>query len=201
MIYYFKDERAKALEKVRKAERDFLTKYPAGEIFRFSAENFSLARWEELLAGGGLFAPKFLIIADNLLGDKELTPQVEPTLELAKTSENVFILIETPSVRSAAGGFNIWAPTEALARRDRKALWLLYQEAQAAGLSSEEIFWKLAWKLKTILLAARTGKPARDYKTEELVALSGRLVRLWHDYRREAHRDFTIGLERFILEV
>jgi hypothetical protein len=201
MIYYFKDpSRAKDLEKAQKAERDFLAKYPDGQIFKLSAENFTLAQWEELLAGGGLFAPKFLIVADGLLADKDIAALVEPTLDLAKASPNVFIILETPPA-AAKPRFNIWAPADALAARDRRALWLLYQEAQATGFSKEEFFWKLAWKVKSLLLAARTGKPSRQYKTEELAALSGRLVRLWHDYRREANRDFAIGLERFILEV
>ena len=52
--------------------------------------------------------------------------------------------------------FNIFAFTDALGARDKKRTWILYQQALAAGLSAEEIFFKVMWQLKTMMVASKT---------------------------------------------
>jgi len=110
--------------------------------------------------------------------------------------------------------FNAFALSEALGRRDKKTLWTLYVEALSKGLAPEEIHGTLFWQVKAMLLARESRTPeeaglkpfpfsksktfAKNFSPDELAALSGRLVSLYHD----AHRgltDFEIGLEKFIL--
>jgi len=52
--------------------------------------------------------------------------------------------------------FNIFALTDALGARQKKDAWILYQKALGAGLSAEEIFFKIVWQVKSMLIAKKT---------------------------------------------
>lgn len=52
--------------------------------------------------------------------------------------------------------FNVFALTDAIGARDKKRAWLLYMQALAAGISAEEVFFKLVWQMKTMLIAKNT---------------------------------------------
>lgn len=52
--------------------------------------------------------------------------------------------------------FNIFVLTDALGARKKKEAWILYRRALSAGLSAEEIFFKLFWQVKSMLIAAKT---------------------------------------------
>lgn len=56
----------------------------------------------------------------------------------------------------ARSDFNIFALTDAIGARKKRDAWVLYQKAIAAGMVSEEIYWKLVWQTKTMLVASRT---------------------------------------------
>ena len=154
--------------------------------------------------------------------------------ELAE-SPNVFVLLEGKLLASAAKTlkqyatqyeevasasvsekFNIFALADALARHDRKSLWVLFLRAQNAGLKPEEIIGTLFWQIKSMRLAARTKnadeaglKPfvymkakrgAAQFKPGELDALSRSLLILYHD----AHLgvlDPALALERWVLGI
>lgn len=149
-------------------------------------------------------------------------------------SQNIFVLIDTKLLAPATKvlkehatefevlanketeRFNVFALADALARRDKKSLWVLLMRAYAAGLSGEELTGTLLWQLKTMRLAART-KSAEEagmkpfvytkakrglakFTNEELDERSCSLVSLYHD----AHlgkRDMEMGLERWVLGV
>ena len=115
----------------------------------------------------------------------------------------------------AAEKFNLFLLTNALAGRERKKLWLLCQQALAAGVTEEEIFWKLVWQIKTLLLVKNSPAPPSamkpfvlektrqalgNFKSGELENLSAQLVALWHDARR-GQTDFDLGLEKLVLSV
>ena len=48
--------------------------------------------------------------------------------------------------------FNIFSLTDALADKNNKLLWTLFQKARIAGVSAEEILPILFWQIKTQLL-------------------------------------------------
>lgn len=52
--------------------------------------------------------------------------------------------------------FNVFALTDAIGGRKKKDAWILYHKALAAGLSAEEIFFKIVWQVKSMLIAAKT---------------------------------------------
>lgn len=114
------------------------------------------------------------------------------------------------------GEFNIFALGDALGRRDKKELWFLYSKAALRDIPAEEIHGILFWAWKSMVLAAtskdaaeagispyvfqKSSGFAKNFSEDELAALGGRLVRMYHD----AHRgrvDFDIELERFVLGV
>ena len=62
---------------------------------------------------------------------------------------------QDPALRSRSE-FNIFALTDALGARKKKEAWILYQKALAAGMSAEEVFFKLFWQVKSMLIALKT---------------------------------------------
>lgn len=237
MIYLFHGgDRERARGKWRQVIETFTKKYPSGEIFRFDAEYFNPTQLEELAGGSGLFGEKRLVATDRLLENKEAAAFLADKLELLVASETVFVCLEqevakdlaaaakragaklesfAAEARDGVRAFNIFSLTDALGRRDRRELWLRCQEALAHGFSEEEIFWKLVWWVKSVLLFAKAEKPPaemkpfvvqknrealRHYQKVDLENLSEQLVALWHDARR-GERDFELGLERLVLGI
>jgi DNA polymerase III delta subunit len=110
--------------------------------------------------------------------------------------------------------FNIFAFTDALGARKKKDAWVLYQKALAAGLSAEEVFWKMVWQVKTLLLAKKTSNAEeagmkdypyskakgylKNFKEGELEQLSETLVVGYHQTRRGGPETETF-LEKTIL--
>ena len=112
--------------------------------------------------------------------------------------------------------FNIFSFTDAFGMRDKKQAWILYQKALAAGLAPEEVFWKVVWQVKTLLVAERTKsaeeadmKPypyskakqaLKNWKERELEKLSESLVVGYHEARRGEGEIETL-VERIILSL
>lgn len=193
-------------------------------------ENFLTAQ----AASQGLFGGDTLFIFDCVF-DKKVEQEV--LLSCATnlvSSANLFLIFEPSLDKSIAGElkdagavveeyagkntntrpeFNIFSLGDALGRRNKKELWVLYQDALVAGLSSEEICGTLFWAVKNIALmkegisgdsglnpfvAKKTREFSKNYTQDEVVSLSSSLVTAYH----EAHRggeSLEIALERFIL--
>ncbi len=110
--------------------------------------------------------------------------------------------------------FNIFALTDALGARDKKRAWILYQQALWAGLSAEEIFFRIFWQVKTMLIASRTKnvgetdlKPfpyskaksfLKNFRPGELEKLSEHLVVGYHQARRGQSEIETL-IEKILL--
>lgn len=112
--------------------------------------------------------------------------------------------------------FNTFALADALAKRDKKLLWVLWQQAIRNGIAPEELVGILWWQLKTLRLAAITPSatvaglkdfPYRKaksalvkFKPGELETLSRSLLSHTHE-SRIGREDLLISLERWILRV
>lgn len=153
--------------------------------------------------------------------------------EALAQSEDIFVIIEQKllaapakvlkahaekfvEVKDAAEGerFNVFALSDALARRDKKALWVLFQQAAHAGISAEELVGTLMWQIKSMRLVLRTRsaeaaglKPfvytkaqraLAKFTPEEIDQMSRNVIALYHDARL-GKRDMDIALERFVL--
>lgn len=147
-----------------------------------------------------------------LVFEPELDKKVAESIAETKVKIEEFV----PKKTDTRPEFNIFSLGDALGKRNKKELWVLYQEAISAGLSSEEISGTLFWAVKNLALMknARAGDDAglnpfvakktrgfsENYKQEEIKDLSHSLVTIYH----EAHRGgepMDIALERFILSL
>jgi DNA polymerase III delta subunit len=187
------------------------------------------------LAGGvPLFGGEELYVLDTLSDDKDALEELEEKAELLATSPHVFVVIEQklPALlakvlkkhaetfyeakREAGRAFNVFSLADALARRDKKTLWVLLMRARAAGLAPEEIAGTLFWQLKSLRLAALTKnateagispfvymkakKALSKFKEGDLQTLSRSLVALYHDGHL-GKTDLDLALERWVLTI
>lgn len=147
-----------------------------------------------------------------LVFEPELDKKIAEEIKITKADVEEF----APKKAGARPEFNIFSLGDALGKRNKKELWVLYQEAIASGLTSEEISGTLFWAVKNLALA-KGAKPgddsgmspfvakksrafAENYTQDEIKNLSHSLVTIYH----EAHRGgepMDIALERFILAI
>ena len=96
--------------------------------------------------------------------------------------------------------FNIFSLTDAIGARKKREAWVLYQKALMSGLAAEEVFYKLFWQMKTMMLAQKTKSVAetdmkpfpynkakgflKNFKQGEIEKLSESLVLGYHKARR-----------------
>lgn len=123
--------------------------------------------------------------AANLFGEKVKAPK--------ETEEDLI----GPKARAE---FNIFALTDAIGARKKRDAWVLYQKALASGMAPEEVFYKLVWQAKTMLVAKNTKSVAetdmkpfpynkakgflKNFKEGEIEELSESLVEGYHQARR-----------------
>ena len=100
----------------------------------------------------------------------------------------------------AQGEFNIFALTDAIGARKKRDAWVLYHKALASGMVAEEVFYKLVWQVKTMLIASKTKSVAEtdmkafpynkaksflnNFKPGEIERMSGDLMLGYHQVRR-----------------
>jgi len=112
--------------------------------------------------------------------------------------------------------FNIFILTDALGARKKKDAWVLYRKALASGMAPEDVFFKLFWQVKTMLLAKRTktaeeadmksypyGKAKgylNNFKEGEIEKLSEKLVLGYHAVRR-GEGEMETFVEKAVLSI
>ena len=117
---------------------------------------------------------------------------------------------------------NIFHITDAIAAKDRGRAWFLFQKAMLSGADIEEIFWKIVWQIKNLLIikklqplpekkiiekthlhpyvVKKTASSVRLYAEEELAQYSSELINLYHNARR-GRTDFETGIEKFLIKL
>lgn len=190
MIYiYHGNDREKIYKKSQELVASLLAKKPDASVFHIHTENFSTDLLNEYTESQGLFAQKYIVIADGILS--ELKDYVERIQE----SPHIFILREEKidkkiekyaekvqefSKVEKKDDYNIFGIANAVG--DKKKLWLSYIDAKNRGIADEQIHGILFWKLKT------TGSP-----------YLGSLVDVYHEARRGG--DMSLLLEKWILTI
>lgn len=238
-LLYGKDT-ANSRKKMGETVSSFKKKNPHSNIFRVNAEDFNKGAFLEYLGGQSLFSDKFLITLDGVLKDIETREFIFDNLDAAKESHNVFVFLEEDLKKTELTeikkfaekvfefnlsddkkekGFNIFSISDAMGEKDKKKLWVLMNKAEREGISPEEIFWKISWQVKNMLIAkhalekgdrmieklkmspfvvSKAKRYANNFTEEELKVLFGKIVALYHDARR-GFSDFDTALEAFIL--
>lgn len=184
-------------------------------------------RREELIDAVGMMAESnniFIILEGKLdkVSHGKIEKKAEKTQEFALAGAGVEDggFAGKKSGKGGAAGakddFNIFALGDALGRRDKKQLWVLYRQAIDAGKSPEEIHGTLFWQVKSIVIASRAASAgdsglapfvyskskgfAANFLASELTKLFDDLISISHDARRGMH-ELEVGLERVLLEV
>ena len=221
-------------------------KKPDAAFFTLTEETVSAGQLQEFAQGQGLFEQKYIVLLDRVLVSKETKEMILERLESFAASEHIFILLEGKLDKATSGkiekkaektqvfengpalerggadepvripDFNIFALSDALGRRDKKELWVLYQKALLKNASPEEISGTLFWQVKSMLVARQSASAGqsglnpyvfqksksfeKNYPEALLPALSEKLISIYHDAHRGKH-DFAIALERLILSL
>ncbi len=216
---------------VRKEAHVFLQGH--GEAVRITADTYERGMLIHSVQTHSLFDEVHgPVVLDFLSEDEVALEDVADMLREMQESERVFVFLDqkpkaalekklrahatayrehTEGVKKES--FSTFTLADALARKDKKSLWVLLQRARMAGVSAEEIAGVLFWQLKTLMLAARTrsateagvseypykkAKAAlKDFSPREIERLSEALLTVYH--RGHAESDMELGLERFVL--
>ncbi|MFA5022888.1 MAG: hypothetical protein WC385_01265 [Candidatus Paceibacterota bacterium] len=149
---------------------------------------------------------------------QDKTPRASDKIleEIKKLSTKTQEFSKPQNLFSAKNGFNIFSITDAFTARNKNRAWALYQEAMMAGISSEEILWKLIWSVNNLLLVKKTKdasklkmKPypltkatnaAKTFSNEELAKLSAGFLDLYHNTYLGTD-EFEFELEKILLSV
>lgn len=224
---------------IEKSTASFLKQYPESSVLLVSTDQVDDLIVSEFIYGASLFGDRSIIVFGGILEHKEKGGFVLGKIKDMQESPNLFILEETELTKDTSKSlkdfnieseqyklatikkerFNVFALSDALVMRDKKALWVLYRKAIDSGLSAEEIVPILIWQVKNMFLvkdkkadasflkesglspfvAKKAESGSKKFTHEELSKLSFNLVSLYHDARRG--HDLEIGLERLILEI
>lgn len=246
MIYlFFGQDLLQGQQKFQSFINGFIKEKDAA-IFRLEEEDFSEAEFEEFLGARTLFEKKCLVIGKRLFASKNISSFILKNLERCAGSENIFAFWEedldkdvlkrvkkhaqkVEEFKRKAGkehnkkeGFNIFSITDAFSSRQKRRAWILFQKALMAGVGEEEVFWRLVWQTKNLLLlkslnsfsqpavikatgwhpyvAKKTIQASSRFSQGELKKYFRELVELYHNARYGLD-DFSLGIERLILKL
>ncbi|MBI5134549.1 MAG: hypothetical protein HZA81_04195 [Candidatus Taylorbacteria bacterium] len=227
----------KAREKSHALFEALKAKKPDASAGMITSEEITIEKIEELTQTQGLFENKQIIFMDRTLENKDVREVMLEKMDAIQESPNIFIFFEgkltkevlkklekraekvteyeaTEEKKKESGSFFHLA--DALAAKDKKALWVGLREALEGDAAPEEIHGILFWQAKSLALASRTssateaginpfvyGKAKRylsAWKEGEIDALLSSLVSIYH----RAHRgevDFERELEKLALDL
>ncbi len=169
---------------------------------------------EEIASHKSMFGENFVLL------EQELAPELKDRLEKlgAKLCEFKFSKQEKLEKEKLEKGLQsrIYKFSDTLLARDRRALWIGYHRALSQGFEPEELYWKLAWQVKNILIAhksntateadqhpfvyAKSKQASQKFSQSELINLSSGLLDLWRD-AHNGKKELPLALEQFILTI
>lgn len=228
-IYYGTDR-----QKVRDAATAFADTniLPEGTLTTLDANSYAAGQIADALGASSLFGGEEWFVIDTPADNADLAEEVKNNLKEMSESGNTFIILEgallAPAKKSygkyaatdeefnaeKSERFNTFAMADALASKDRRQLWVLLQEAKAAGSAPEELIGILWWQLKALRLAQTTNSAAEagmkdfpynkakrslaKFAPGEVTHLSQSLIELYHDGHAGV-RDIDLALEQWVL--
>lgn len=235
MLYLFHGtDTKKAHDKAYGLAQSLLQKKPDASLFSLGKDEWNRDRIAELLQSHGLFMANYIVFVDMR---PFLVDDVEILLSYAKEikeSPHIFIVLgekidkktlkefEKCSQKIQDYSFSVeeekkdFRMTDALGNRDKKSLWVLYQEALRKGVEIEKIHGSLYWQIKNMLLAlnsknaeeagmkafpfSKARQSLKNYSAEEISELSFNFIDAYHKVRM-GKGDLETNLERVILSL
>jgi hypothetical protein len=202
------------------------------EVERIESDGYSAGKLQALSSTVSLFSPCTVYLVETPSSEEAFLEDFMASLKELGESEHQFVVIEQTLnaaqkkkittyativdeyKKTEETAFNPFKMSDALALRDKRSLWLLFQEAKSHNLSSEEIIGTFWWQLKTMRLAAVTGSAEeagmKDYPYKkaksalttfalpEVEKKSRELLTIYHDGHR-GKRDLDLALEAWVL--
>src|SRR3989344_3315071 len=212
MLHFFSGTDRDTARGAMNAEIERTAKKLQAEVLRVSDAN-TLEDLHAALQGPGMFGVARILVLEGVCANEEMLPTMLETLpRLSRSNEPLFLYEEKPNadlrrkiekysetrVRHDAPGKakdnTVFALAGALAKGDRKTLWVGYQRALARGERVEAIHGILFLGAKKMLLSARKNS-VEYHRSSELVA---GLAELPHEARCRGF-ELEYALERFIL--
>ena len=245
IYFYYGTDTESARKKAKVTVDSLLVKKPDATLIKIGDEDLSESKIMELVGGQALFSSKYIVYFYRTFDNKENKELILKNLKEIAGSDNIFIfadgkmdktaltkieknaekvqefakiekkLTKKEALAQRGEKIDFFEFADALGKRDKRGLWVLYQDALAEQVPAEEVHGIFFWQVKSMLLgklcktADEAGmKPfpfqksreySRNFKDGELENFSSKLVTMYH----EAHRgntDFFVALEKFILE-
>jgi len=116
--------------------------------------------------------------------------------------------------------YNPFAICEAFVEKNKAKAWMIYQQALRRGIPDEEVFFKILWQVKNLLLvkklatagvaditkesglkpfvAGKAVRAAKNFSEDELVNYSYKMLKIYHEERR-GESELPIEFEKFLL--
>lgn len=246
IYFYYGTDTESARKKAKITIDSLLSKKPNATLIKIGDEDLLPGKITELVGGQALFSSKYIVFLYKTFDNKQNKDLILKNLKEIANSDNIFIFTEgkidkinlakieknaekvqefikperalTKKEALAQKGEKIdfFEFADALGRRDKRGLWVLYQDALSEQVPAEEVHGIFFWQVKSMLLAKKcknaeeanmksfpfqkSREYSENYKSGELENLSSKLISMYH----EAHRgniDFFVALEKFILEL
>lgn len=226
---YFGSDRKSVVDEAQK-----ITKAVESTATTIDESSFVSGQFNELTASTSLFGETGVYIIDTPSSDTEFYEECIASLEDMSKSNNTFVIVEGSLLAPAKKKFSKYAEkieefsadkperfntfglADALAKKDKKSLWVMTQEAFLVGVKEEEIIGILWWQLKTIRLSSLTSSATeaglKDYpyrkakqalnkfSVEGVQKLSRDLLSLYHKGHK-GKRDIKLALEQWVLTI
>mgnify|MGYP001590702094 CR=1 FL=1 len=116
--------------------------------------------------------------------------------------------------------YNPFAICDAFAEKNKAKAWMIYQQALRQGIPAEEVFFKVLWQIKNLLMvkklinagvaniiketglhafvASKAIKAAKNFSEEELINYSYEMLKIYHEERR-GESELPIELEKLLI--
>lgn len=234
MLYVYYGSGEEAVRAAAYAKLGALRAETTSEISRLEPDTYEAGQVANASQGVALFGGPQVYLIDTPSVREEFFAEVTAEAAALAASIHHFVVIEgtllaaqKKSLAEAAhemaeykseskGRFDTFTMADALAKKDKRTLWILLQDAVREGLPAEEIIGVLWWQLKTMRLALLTTTAAEagvkdfpynkakrslaNFKPGELAALSHALLLLYHD-GHSGKCDINLALEEWVLKM
>lgn len=234
MLYVFSGNDAVG---VRKDAHAFIETYEVRgvPVERITSENYSAGQILELAFSRPLFGEEVLVVLDTPSEEEGMFEECLSMAQALAEAPHTFVVLEkklsatenrtlkkhAKEYHDVQGEilnerFNTFSLADALSKRDKKLLWVLYMRAKMAGIAPEEIIGVLFWQVKSLRLAQNTKSAgaagmkdfqyrkvksaAAKFSTSDLNNLSRSLIDIYHKGHR-GEVDIETALEKFLLTV
>lgn len=227
-VFYGTDRRA-----VRDAGKVY-TDNSGVPVTAIDESSFAAGRIASSIGAASLFGGAECFLLDTPSSDQDFESEVIGSLAELAASSNIFVILEGQLLADAKKKyakhattveeytaqkeerFNVFQIAEAFAKKDKKQMWVLLQQARALGIRDEETIGILWWQLKSLRLAKLTrsaeeagmkdypykksSQALRNFKGGEVEALSRSLLELYHE-GHQGKREMEAALEEWVLTI